>query len=325
MEKIPSLTAVYGINETYIVEQLEYALSMAKGEVPLKEFFVNSHPYTAAALLHVAVMGLTFVIGTLQDEYSQVDRIWSLLPAFTIIMYTVHSYLNGIAASRLWIYTIIVVIWSVRLTYNFARKGGYSGVEDYRWQILRSKMTPLQFTVFSLTFISTAQIALLLSITSPAIMFYYSDNEQIGIGDIGFAYSLLACVLVEGIADDDQWRFQKAKAEFKASGKVSQGYTKPQLERGFCTTGLFGFSRHPNFLAEQMFWVLPYLWNVHMTGKYINWTIFGAVGYVLLFQASTFFTEYISTGKYPQYAEYQRTVGRFLPGFSHWKEPFKYE
>jgi len=40
--------------------------------------------------------------------------------------------------------SILVTVWSIRLTYNFARRGGYSwkfwdGEEDYRWDILRQK------------------------------------------------------------------------------------------------------------------------------------------------------------------------------------------
>lgn len=27
---------------------------------------------------------------------------------------------------------VLVTLWGARLTYNFARKGGYTGMEDYR-------------------------------------------------------------------------------------------------------------------------------------------------------------------------------------------------
>jgi hypothetical protein len=37
------------------------------------------------------------------------------------------------------------------------------------------------------------------------------------------------------------------------------------------------------------------------------------MGYLILFQASTWFTELITSEKYPQYALYQQRVGKFLP------------
>jgi hypothetical protein len=40
------------------------------------------------------------------------------------------------------------------------------------------------------------------------------------------------------------------------------------------------------------------------------------MSYLFLFQASTWFTELITAAKYPDYADYQENVGRFLPRLS---------
>lgn len=37
------------------------------------------------------------------------------------------------------------------------------------------------------------------------------------------------------------------------------------------------------------------------------------MSYLILFQASTWFTELITAGKYADYKEYQKRVGKFLP------------
>ena len=38
----------------------------------------------------------------------------------------------------------LVTLWGARLTFNFARKGGYApGGEDYRWAVLRARMNGL--------------------------------------------------------------------------------------------------------------------------------------------------------------------------------------
>lgn len=39
---------------------------------------------------------------------------------------------------------------------------------------------------------------------------------------------------------------------------------------------------------------------------------------MLLFQASTWLTERISAGKYPEYKEYQARVGKFYPSLTTW-------
>lgn len=53
-----------------------------------------------------------------------------------------------------------------------------------------------------------------------------------------------------------------------------------------------------------------------MCDSLFAWTAVGAVGYLLLFQGSTVFTEWITAGKYPEYKEYQKKVPKFLPGFT---------
>ena len=51
-------------------------------------------------------------------------------------------------SARVNLMTVLVVAWGVRLTYNFARKGGYKkGGEDYRWAHVREQMSPAAFQV----------------------------------------------------------------------------------------------------------------------------------------------------------------------------------
>ncbi len=107
--------------------------------------------------------------------------------------------------------------------------------------------------------------------------------------------------------------FHLAKKEYQETAKVPQGYHQETLDRGFNTTGLWAYSRHPNFTAEQSVWVLLYGWSCWVTKTYYNWSVIGAVAYLILFQASTWFTELISAKKYPEYKEYQKRVGKFLP------------
>jgi steroid 5-alpha reductase family enzyme len=45
----------------------------------------------------------------------------------------------------------------------------------------------------------------------------------------------------------------------------------------------------------------------------VNWSLAGAVLLMLLFLGSSDFSEKISAGKYPAYADYQKRVGRFFP------------
>jgi steroid 5-alpha reductase family enzyme len=132
--------------------------------------------------------------------------------------------------------------------------------------------------------------------------------------DIVFSSFIVGLVALTGAADQQQWNYQNAKHLYRDTNKLTPGYTKSELERGFLTSGLFKYSRHPNFAAEQSVWITLYLWACQITETYVNWTFVGPFLYLCLFQASTWFTEIVSARKYPEYKQYQKNVGMFVPG-----------
>ena len=73
--------------------------------------------------------------------------------------------------------------------------------------------------------------------------------------------------------------------------------------------GVFAYARHPNFFAEQSFWVAVCFFASASVDRWAGWWCIGAPGLIALFHGSTDFTEKISLGKYPEYAAYRRQVG----------------
>lgn len=86
-----------------------------------------------------------------------------------------------------------------------------------------------------------------------------------------------------------------------------------RFEKGFLDRGLWAYSRHPNYFAEQAIWLSFYLYSVSVSGQWFNWSIVGALLLILLFQGSANFSEEISVGKYPEYKSYQSRVSKFIP------------
>ena len=107
--------------------------------------------------------------------------------------------------------------------------------------------------------------------------------------------------------------FQSAKKQYQVSAKVPQGFKQSDLDRGFITSGLWGYSRHPNFAAEQSIWFFLYQWSCYASKNLYSWLAIGPLFLTMLFQGSTWLTELITSGKYPEYNEYRRRVGMFVP------------
>lgn len=238
-----------------------------------------------------------WLLSVVTREYSWVDRLWSIVPIGYVAWF---AYASGFAP-RAVLMGALVLLWGARLTFNFARKGGYArGGEDYRWAELRTRMSRPAFEAFNVLFIAGFQNVLLLGITLPAWRVSTEAAAALGPLDAALSVAFLGLLIGETLADEQQWRFQEDKRARRARGEA--------IEVQFVTTGLFRFSRHPNFFCEIAMW-----WTFAAFVGVPDWTSVGALVLTALFQGSTNFTEELSLRKYPSYADYKRTTSRLIP------------
>ena len=263
-------------------------------------------PLVLTVLIGVAACAFAWIASLLTGDTSWVDRLWSIVPVIYVWVFAATARL---ANPRLDVMAVLVTLWGVRLTYNFARKGGYRGVEDYRWAVLRSSMRPWQFQFFNLFFIVLYQNALLVLITLPAWTAYQHRSTPFGPFDVLLATLFLVFIIGETVADQQQWNFQQWK-----SAEVRAGRTPNPR---FLQSGLFRFSRHPNYFFELAQWWVAFLFAVTAARSIFEWTALGPILLTLLFVGSTRFTEKMSLAHYPEYELFQRSTSAVIPWFAH--------
>jgi steroid 5-alpha reductase family enzyme len=259
-------------------------------------------PLVVVLLVAAAACAFSWIASLVSGDTSWVDRLWSVLP---VIYVWVFAGFSGFHNARLDVMAVVVSIWGIRLTFNLARKGGYTGVEDYRWPILRDRMRPWQFQLFNFFFIVLYQNIILILITLPALTAYQHRSTPFGVLDILLAAVFLVCTAAETVADQQQWNFQSNK-----SAEISAGRTPTSR---FLQSGLFRFSRHPNFFFEQAQWWLLFFMGALAARSMLQWTVIGTTLLSLLFVGSTRFTESISLSRYPEYEDYQRQTSPVVP------------
>ncbi len=287
--------------------------------LPLVSFYfgtpLNTIQYEAlisTVYIVAGVVAYCFVIGELTGNNSQVDKIWSVIP----IVYVWNMTWLGGMNERMILMSILVTVWGARLTFNFARRGAYTwkfwaGEEDYRWEVLRKRPgfnNRLVWMLFDLFFICAYQNTLIFLFTLPVLASLSDNAGALGIMDYLLAAVFLTFVIIEFVADQQQYDFQTEKHR-----RIREVLPLEEYSKGFVTTGLWSFVRHPNYAAEQSIWVVFYLFSVVATGEWINWTLAGCVLLIILFKGSSDFSEEISSEKYSDYKEYQRKVPRFIP------------
>ena len=228
-------------------------------------------------LLVLIVAGVTcafcWIASLITKDTSWVDRIWSIVPGRLRLDLRDRGHRRRADAARLLVMAVLVTAWGARLTFNFARKGGYTGMEDYRWAVLRGRMKPWQFQVFNLFFIVLYQNALLVLITLPALHRLAASRRRSASGMPSFAVLFAA---LPGRRDDRRPAAVGLPPGKKAppAARSSPGSSRPGCSR---------YSRHPNFFFEQAQWWAFYAIGataavasgLGLWGGALNWTIAG--------------------------------------------------
>lgn len=299
-------TVLFLIFTLIIVPVIAFYYGQPPNEIQIEAIKTTGIVYLIAAIL-------CFIVSTITNNHSQVDKLWSVIPlgyAWIIAYY-------GDFSPRMLLMASLISLWGIRLTFNFARRGGYSwkfwtGDEDYRWSVLMAKpefQPKWKWVLFNFFFISLYQMGLILLITFPMIKAI--GGGPLGIFDYVLAILVIASIVIETIADQQQWNYQNEKYRLIKNNEELKGI----YNKGFVHTGLWKYSRHPNYAAEQTIWIIIYFFSVSATGNWLNWSIVGCLLLVILFKGSSDFSEKITSEKYKKYAEYQSKTGRFIPSF----------
>jgi steroid 5-alpha reductase family enzyme len=285
-----------------------------------------SSPFTATLALLVDLVAFSFIAGTATGWWSWVDRIWSLSPAVFTLIYASFN----LDKPRLLVMAALASLWAARLTFNFWRKGGFGEVapkeEDYRWAHVRSWMRdnipahlePLARHAFHALFVCLYQNVLLWLQVVPACIVVAAASlpGDLTPWDYAAALAFLGLLALEWLTDETQWAFQSAKHAMTPAQRRAAG---GDFARGFCTSGVFAYSRHANFFAEQSMWWVFFGFSVVARGPgslqeaLLHYSVAGPLLLTLLFQGSTMLTEAITAAKYPAYQDYQGHVSRLVP------------
>ena len=258
------------------------------------------------------VVTVCFIVSEITRNYSQVDKLWSLMP----IVYGWIT-VGSVPSPRVIIMASLVTIWGLRLSYNFYRKGGYNiipwkGEEDYRWKLVREKRFlkgRFRFGLFNLFFISLYQNIVIFMFSSPMLLAALYPEKKITIIDLVACMMMVTFIFTESISDNQLFKFRQEK---KNQGLKENKYEE-SLKKGFMTEGLWRYARHPNFTSEQAIWICFYFFGVAASGLCFNITLTGPVLLILIFIGSSRLTESISSKKYPEFTAYQKKVPKFIP------------
>jgi len=187
-----------------------------------------------AAALSIAMAG-AWAIARKPGRSGWIDVIWSYAIGLAGVAASLAP-VDGMPGRRQWLVALLVAGWSLRLGTHIARRM-QSGHDDPRYAELRrawgSRFDRRLFDFLQIQAIAAwlLSLSILVAARNPAPAFIWSDGAGASI--------LLIAVIGEGVADTQLSRFRN----------------NPANRRRVCDAGLWGLSRHPNYVFEWLGWV----------------------------------------------------------------------
>lgn len=231
-----------------------------------------------------------FIIGTLKSNNSIVDIGWGL--GFVIVSWYSLMISNNYSISNLTV-NLLVTIWGLRLFTHILRRNGKK--EDFRYAKWReewgsSVVVRAFFQVYLL------QGLFMFVVLSPVLILNASQNNNLTTITILGVLIWIIGFYFESVGDYQLAQFKKNSQN---KGKVLD-------------TGLWRYSRHPNYFGEATMW-----WGIGVAvfGSCGSWLAFVGpitITYMLLFVSGVPMLEKSFENR-PGYKEYKAVTSIFFP------------
>jgi len=244
-----------------------------------------------AAAVVVFAFSLGFRNSSLYDPY------WSLAPLPIAVYWAQRPEIVGVNPIRLVLVLALIAFWSARLTWNWVRR--WQGLRDEDWRCVElAQKTGVLYWPASFLGIHLLPTLWLFIALLPVYAILSVGREPFGYLDLVAFVVTLGGIALEMRADNQLARYCAAK---------------PAPE-GFLASGVWAWSRHPNYLGEMGFW-----WGLWLFAVAANpgwwWTLVGPLAVTAMFRwVSLPWIETRMKQLRPAYSDWAERSSLVIPG-----------
>lgn len=235
-----------------------------------------------------------FLFSYWHNNSSFYDAYWSVWPPLAVVFTAWLGSEAGADPMRAIGIVACIWVWGVRLTANWARSWQGLTHEDWRYVDLR-RSTGKYYWVVSLAGLHFFPTVMVWLAFLPAYAATALPGTPINGLDILAVAVCLGAVLVEWLSDEQLRRHRRQQ---------------PGLS---IRSGLWAYSRHPNYLGELGFWWGLFLFAV-AAGEVHFWTVAGALAMTFMFiRVSIPMMEKRMLARRPDYQQIRQTIPMLFP------------
>jgi steroid 5-alpha reductase family enzyme len=246
------------------------------------------HAVALVALVLLAILAATFVIGRVVGKHSVIDTAWGLLFCGAGGTAFLASVGHGNPARRV-LLLVLVLVWGLRLAGHIARRS-IGKPEDPRYE----KLLAGKSAGYALLLVYGLQGLLAFLVAMPVVVGSFSAGPITALAWLG-VLSWLVGVCFEAVGD---WQLERYKAD-PNRGQV--------MDRG-----LWRYTRHPNYFGDACVWIGIFLVAAERWPGVL--TVFSPVimVYLLAFGSGKRVLER-SMSERAGYPDYMRRTSGFVP------------
>lgn len=229
-----------------------------------------------------------YAFSVMLSNASVYDPYWSVQPIVILAAFAVGKELNAVRVMLLF----AVVFWGIRLTANWAYTFKDLTREDWRYTMLCEK-TGAFYQFVNFTGIHMVPTLIVYACVLPAVYAFLNEGTP-NIGTVLFFMLSVFAVILQTLSDCQMHTFRKNKTE------------------NFIRTGLWKYSRHPNYLGEILMW-----WGIALlvlsAFPRVPYLCMGALLNTALFMAVSIPMADGRQSKKSGYSEYKNSTRILLP------------
>lgn len=244
----------------------------------------------------IATLGI-FVASRVLHNSSCYDPYWSVLPPFLVGFWLLAATdVAGVDDGRVALLVIVVLVWAVRLTGNWLYDWPGLHHEDFRYPGVRERAGRFELLADLVGIHLVPTLIVFLGLV-PAYAVLTRPGDPVNWLDAVATLVGIGAAMLQLVADAQMRKFIRHRQPGQAM-----------------ESGLWAWSRHPNYFGEVSFWWSLALFGIAGAPQDWWWLVVGGVAMTVMFQAASIpMMEKRSLERRPTYQDIIDRVPRLVP------------
>lgn len=285
---------------------LAYVVTLGVGWITL--LALGQSPIWDMFWADIAATVAIFIFSRLYKNSSFYDAYWSVVPPLIALYWAleataieataIEATAVAVDGTRAWLVIVLVWLWGIRLTVNWATY--WPGLEHEDWRYGPIKTNAGKWNALAdFSAIHLFPTVIVFVACLPIYAAVAMDARPLNWLDYAAAAVTALAIIIELLSDIQLHRFLAHRKE----GEIMK-------------TGLWAYSRHPNYFGEWLFWAGLALFGIAAVPSAWWWVLPGSVAMLVMFLvASIPMIDKRSVERRPEYEAHMARVSGFVPWF----------